>query len=274
MSELSRFAASVARCIAAARPSALYQPVQVDELRFQIAPYRLVRGKLGLASIEEYELLLLRLLAGVEGLAQVRPLEAGELCRNELAALVADLSVLDRIGDAQILVAWSAAVGSGLDESVGEGVGVDAAPAPVAQDESEVEPRRLESLDEVTAPAELQQEPELEPTASSGEGKPPGADEFEGAEVGGGVPSQPESIERRRESAAVTAATDPGLDSAASRCTNCGCRIPRGRPVRFCPACGANVVPLRCTRCNGELEPTWRHCVLCGQTVINESWFA
>lgn len=272
MRDLERFAAVVARCVAAARPSALYQPLQVDELRFQIAPYRVVRGDLGLASIEEYELLLLKLLAGVDGLAAVRPLEVGELCRVELDALVADLSVLDRIGGAQILVNWPVAVGgkcgeSGMDARLEEVA--DDAPAPVAQVEPEAELRSVEDGDGVVAADEPERGPELEAIDSGMEMET--ADDGEAAmeKVEGLAVPRPESIGVTSESAAL----DPRRDPTPSRCGNCGCRIPRGRPVRFCPACGANVVPLRCTRCNGELDPDWRHCVLCGQAVINDTWF-
>jgi hypothetical protein len=54
---------------------------------------------------------------------------------------------------------------------------------------------------------------------------------------------------------------------AGSRCDHCGGNLPVGRTVKFCPHCGANQSPPRCPECKAELEPGWRHCIICGLPV-------
>jgi hypothetical protein len=50
----------------------------------------------------------------------------------------------------------------------------------------------------------------------------------------------------------------------ATSCTHCGGELPAGRVVKFCPQCGQDLTRTRCSECNTELEPAWRHCVNCG----------
>ena len=57
-------------------------------------PYRLARRRLGLASSEDYDSLMLRFCAGEEGLARVTPDTARERFRAELASAHPDLGVL------------------------------------------------------------------------------------------------------------------------------------------------------------------------------------
>jgi hypothetical protein len=49
-----------------------------------------------------------------------------------------------------------------------------------------------------------------------------------------------------------------------SHCIHCGGALPAGRVVKFCPQCGQDLTRPRCSECNTELEPAWRHCVNCG----------
>jgi hypothetical protein len=52
-----------------------------------------------------------------------------------------------------------------------------------------------------------------------------------------------------------------------SRCSRCGGALPTGRVVNFCPQCGQDLTRPRCSACQTELEPGWRHCVSCGAAV-------
>lgn len=47
-------------------------------------------------------------------------------------------------------------------------------------------------------------------------------------------------------------------------CRLCAGALPQGRPVRFCPACGASQRPLPCRACGESVEPEWRFCIGCG----------
>jgi predicted RNA-binding Zn-ribbon protein involved in translation (DUF1610 family) len=57
-------------------------------------------------------------------------------------------------------------------------------------------------------------------------------------------------------------------------CPHCDASLPRGRAIRFCPNCGQNVRTRRCASCRAELEPPWRHCVMCGHPAGDPSRFA
>lgn len=48
------------------------------------------------------------------------------------------------------------------------------------------------------------------------------------------------------------------------RCEFCFGTLPAGRPVRFCPHCGADLTRRPCVACGYALEREWRYCVACG----------
>jgi hypothetical protein len=52
-----------------------------------------------------------------------------------------------------------------------------------------------------------------------------------------------------------------------SHCALCGGVLPTGRAISFCPHCGGQHMPARCSACRGEIEPGWRHCITCGAAV-------
>jgi len=48
-------------------------------------------------------------------------------------------------------------------------------------------------------------------------------------------------------------------------CRYCGCKLPEGRAVTFCPHCGHDLTKRQCPACSTELEMGWRFCVTCGR---------
>lgn len=71
----------IAQALDETRPGWAGAPITVAEIYQELAPYRLVRGELGIELNADYEFALLRLLAGQDGLARLEPEEA----RQELA---------------------------------------------------------------------------------------------------------------------------------------------------------------------------------------------
>ena len=57
------------------------------------------------------------------------------------------------------------------------------------------------------------------------------------------------------------------IESEPPRCKRCGSALPTGRVVNFCPQCGENLTRRRCPQCNADLQPEWRHCISCGNTL-------
>jgi hypothetical protein len=99
MSDLQRFVRRLAQAVAERDPSGLRSPLALPEITDRIMPYRACRRELGLETVEEYELLLLRLAGEERRLAQVWPPEAAERCRVELAGPNPDLGLIRELRD-------------------------------------------------------------------------------------------------------------------------------------------------------------------------------
>ncbi len=49
-------------------------------------------------------------------------------------------------------------------------------------------------------------------------------------------------------------------------CPYCNQPLPEGRPSKFCPSCGQNLLIRRCPGCSAEIESGWKFCVTCGRS--------
>jgi predicted RNA-binding Zn-ribbon protein involved in translation (DUF1610 family) len=108
MDELTRFARILMERLAA-RPEGVARPVSVAEVRKSVLPYRAQRKVLGLDSVEDYETVLLRLVAEERGYVKTLPAAAAVRCREELGQPNPDLSILEAIGESTIQVTSLAA---------------------------------------------------------------------------------------------------------------------------------------------------------------------
>ena len=115
MDELTRFARTLVERLGA-RPEGVHRPVSVAALRREILPYRAERRALGLTSVEDYETILLRLVAEERGLVRTIPAAAAERCREVLSQPNPDLGVLEEIADSMIQVTSLAAAPTVLDQ--------------------------------------------------------------------------------------------------------------------------------------------------------------
>jgi hypothetical protein len=118
MDELTRFARQLVERLAT-RPEGVKRPVSVAEVRKTFLPYRAQRRALGLDSVEDYETVLLRLVAEERGYVKTTPPAAAERCRAELAQANPDLGVLEEVADSTIQLTSLAAgkiVGDGQAE--------------------------------------------------------------------------------------------------------------------------------------------------------------
>lgn len=100
MTDLERFFRELVSQIGPADASRFREPLMVNDIMTKVMPYRACRRALDLASVEDYELLLLRLAAGEHGFARAEPREASEAFGAELASRVPELSVLRVYPDA------------------------------------------------------------------------------------------------------------------------------------------------------------------------------
>jgi hypothetical protein len=136
MDELTRFARQLVERLGT-RPEGIHRPVSVSEVRKTLLPYRAQRRALGLESAEDYDTVLLRLVAEERGYVKTLPATTAARCREELAQPNPDLGVLEEIADSTIQVTSLAAgrvVGnSPVEPAPGEkSADPPAAPAPKA----------------------------------------------------------------------------------------------------------------------------------------------
>ena len=104
MSELERLAGAVlARWRADGGGD--HDPIAVSALLDRVLPYRVARRMLDIDASEDYEALVLRLLAEEESLVHVTPIDAAELARATANSRLPDLAVLQLLRPASFTVA-------------------------------------------------------------------------------------------------------------------------------------------------------------------------
>jgi predicted RNA-binding Zn-ribbon protein involved in translation (DUF1610 family) len=104
VTDLERFFDRLVRNLVATDAARLRQPVPVMDIKNSILPYRSNRRALGLESNEEYEELLIRLVAEEGGLVTTTPADVAEWCQRQMASLSPDLSGIPGQGSATITV--------------------------------------------------------------------------------------------------------------------------------------------------------------------------
>ena len=102
MTDLERFARRLVERLEARDPTGRHRPINIAELRATILPYRLNRSALGLSSQEDYELLILRLVAEEGGFARTNPPESAARCREEVGSPNPDLEIVEDLNDTTI----------------------------------------------------------------------------------------------------------------------------------------------------------------------------
>jgi hypothetical protein len=104
VADLERFFERLVRTLIATDPARLTQPVPILEVRTNLLPYRTHRRALGLESAEEYEELLVRLVAQEGGYVATNPVEVAEWCQRQMSTLAPDLSGIPGQATATITV--------------------------------------------------------------------------------------------------------------------------------------------------------------------------
>jgi hypothetical protein len=90
-------------------PEGVSQPIQVAEIYQELVPYRQHRPALKLDTHQDYEMALLRLVAGERGYARVEPEEAQQAFVMELQAALPDASVIHEFAAARVVLDQDAA---------------------------------------------------------------------------------------------------------------------------------------------------------------------
>jgi hypothetical protein len=102
MDELDRLFRYLVNYLATSAPEKLKSPFQVSELYQTLIPYRRHRGELKFEAIEDYEMALLRLLAGERGYVAVDPVDAQEAIASEAESVNPDTGAFRQFAAASV----------------------------------------------------------------------------------------------------------------------------------------------------------------------------
>jgi len=182
------------------------EPIAVTTLLDRVLPYRVARRVLGIDVSEDYEAMMLRMLAEEGDLLRVTPADAAELARATLASRLPDLGVLQLLRSASITVTERTIAVAGTEP---------AAPPPVAESTWAPAP----------APA-VERTPALRPTAA------PRIEELRGE--GCWSCSEPLPVDRQ-----VKFCPFCGADQRQPVCGACGAAAERG--WKHCGECGVKL---------------------------------
>ena len=104
MTDLERFFDRLVRNLVATDAARLRRPVPILEIKTALLPYRSNRRALGLETNDEYEELLIRLVAEEGGLVTTNPPDVAEWCQRQMASLSPDLSGIPGQSSATVTV--------------------------------------------------------------------------------------------------------------------------------------------------------------------------
>ena len=102
--ELDRLFGRLVESLVAAGPGRLAVPFIAAELYERLVPYRSNRAHLNVATHQDYEMTVLRLLAGERGYAQLEPADVQDALRREAEAQNPDTGVFRSFPDAQVMI--------------------------------------------------------------------------------------------------------------------------------------------------------------------------
>lgn len=104
LDDLDRLFHRLVQVLAERGPERVTQPVQVAELYQDLVPYRQHRPALKLETHQDYEMALLRLVAGERGYARVEPEEAQQAFVMEVQAALPDAGVIHEFAAARVVL--------------------------------------------------------------------------------------------------------------------------------------------------------------------------
>lgn len=218
---------------ALAQDARIAVPFPAADIYERLVPYRSNRSRLKVATHQDYEMAVLRLLAGERGFVQLDPSEVREGMQREVTATNPDTGYFRNFPDARVMVNRFAA------ERVLRG-GRGAAYAPPAPEPAAAEDGLVEDAEE--EPISWTSENPIPPAALTALHPP--------------------------DTAEPTFELADGDEDAASpaQCAYCGGSLPSNRKVNFCPHCGQPPLgELKCPACGSEVDVGWAYCIGCGR---------
>ncbi len=235
LGEVERIFSALVEVLEKENPQRIRSPFQVSELYQSILPYRTHRRLLGFDTNQDYEMAVLRLLAGEGQYVTVEPEEVREQLAEEAQAINPNPGLFREYAAARVRL------------------------NPVAV-------KKLQRPDDAYAPPAAVPEPD-DATEMSLQHTPPAPVRQPVFEP---VEEEIHSDEAEEPFSTPSAKIEPEFKPVAERpveeptCPQCGERFPLGRDLVFCPFCGERVGTSECSSCGEAIEPGWRFCAACG----------
>jgi hypothetical protein len=248
--------------IQARYPAYLTQPFEVAELYQNILPYRHHRRELGLDTNQDYELVLLQLLAGTRDYLVVDDQMRERLAR-ELASPHPDPGAFREFSTSQIALSPAAVRRVQAGELGGEPALAGAARA------SSTEPtqRFAASRPQAVAAASTAAPSNSGVTTPMAAVAPRRAATGSSTNAGGNTPTTAPRAAASPIATSASRSNNTIVPQAGEQCRYCNGALPAGRRITFCPHCGQNLTVVNCLACGTELELGWKFCTTCGRPV-------
>jgi hypothetical protein len=236
--------------IAAHAAGALERPIEIGEILDKFAPYKAAKRDGLLDTNDDYLHALMRLIAGEREMLFADDLLQDDF-RAELDSPNPELAALRSYATSKVRIATV------LAQTVLAGdIDIDMRP-PTPLATASAPPKRTSG----TAPAMA---PKFTPVVAPAVVPPP-EPVTEPRRRGAPFSAAPESpVAAPPTAAPAVEAFDPA-NMRVNGCPYCAQPIPEGRPIKFCPTCGQNLLVRRCPGCSAEIESGWKFCVTCGR---------
>lgn len=225
-------------------------PIEVAALMDRTLPYRTARRLLGIDVSEDYEALVMRLIAGEGGLAMTEPEEAGEMARTTLADKLPDLDLLKLLRTAMVT----------LSNEVVDRLGD--APFGGARAEAEAKWRQLDDAPPPNGPAIADAPVARKPVARKLVARAAAPTVIPLPTVQDATRVVPSHAPLGPPPAYLTGPT--AFTAPGPACWSCNFELPADRVVKYCTECGADQRPPTCAACGEGVERAWKHCAECG----------
>jgi hypothetical protein len=218
--------------LAAQAADALARPLDVGEILDTLAPYGSARRDGLIETNDDYLQLVMRLVAGERGY-----LFADELLQDDLKAELAtpdpDLGLLRTYLNATVRLGTSH-----VERVLAGDTVIDLRPPTPGPAAARASGARTPAGATAAAPTAA--------TPTDG--------------------TDPDTQPRDTSDVFVTTTVPPATTGTPqSGCPYCAQPLPEGRPLKFCPSCGLNLLVRRCSGCSAEIESGWKFCVTCGR---------
>ena len=250
MDDLDRLYRLLVDSIKAQHPELLTHPFEVADVYQSILPYRLHRRALGMETNSDYEMTLLRLLAGERGY-MIGDDEMQDALRRELSTPNPDPGAFRPFAQSHVALAADAL--RRLEQGSAAAAAATGRGLPTPAATPTVQPRANQGF----APPAVPAAPARAPMA-------PAARPVAQAQA---APMRPPVTNPTLQETMSAPPRSTTAEALGGRCRYCSGALPAGRRLTYCPHCGQNLTVQHCPACNTELEVGWKFCTTCGRGV-------